>query len=444
MSITTESLVLRSRPTFVDTRRKEYQDLKSRVHQLLLDRLDLDRLAYVRREEAEPEIRSIITTMLDRETMPLSLVERDALTGDVLNELFGLGPLEVLLQDPAISDILVNRHDQVYIERDGIIEPTDVVFKDDRHLLRIIERIVSAVGRRIDESSPMVDARLQDGSRVNAVIPPVAIDGPVLSIRRFRTERLGADDLVERDALTDRMLEFLQAAVSCRLNVIVSGGTGAGKTTLLNVLSGFISDKERIVTIEDAAELMMRQRHVVRLETRPANIEGKGSVKQRDLVINALRMRPDRIILGEVRGEEAVDMLQSMNTGHDGGLTTIHANSTRDALHRLDTMVAMASLNLPERAIRQQIASAIHLLVHVTRMSDGTRKVTGITEITGMEGDVLTTQDIFIFERSGLGANGKVIGRFRATGIRPKCADRLIASGKTLSLDMFEHVKAVA
>ena len=433
-----------ARTLAVDARRADYQDLKSRIHQSLLDSLDLDRLTYVRREEAEPEIRSLILALLDRETTPLSQFERDSLTVDVLNELFGLGPLEVLLRDPAISDILVNRHDQVYIERNGVIEPTDVIFKDDRHLLRIIERIVSAVGRRIDESSPMVDARLADGSRVNAVIPPIALDGPVLSIRRFRTERLGANDLVARGALTERMLEFLQAAVSCRMNIIVSGGTGAGKTTLLNVLSGFISDRERIVTIEDAAELMMRQRHVVRLETRPANIEGKGAVKQRDLVVNALRMRPDRIILGEVRGEEAIDMLQAMNTGHDGGLTTIHANSARDALHRLDTMVAMASLNLPERAIRQQIASAINLIVHVTRLSDGSRRITGVTEITGMEGEVLTTQDIFVFERAGLAESGRVLGRFRATGIRPKCADRLVVSGKVLSPDMFEHTKVVA
>jgi pilus assembly protein CpaF len=332
----------------------------------------------------------------------------------------------------------------VYIERNGVLELTEVVFKDDRHLLRIIERIVSAVGRRVDESSPMVDARLADGSRVNAVIPPVALDGPTLSIRRFRTDKMGAHDLVERDALTLPMLHFLEAAVSARLNVLVSGGTGAGKTTLLNVLSGFISDRERIVTIEDAAELVLRQRHVVRLETRPANIEGKGAVKQRDLVINALRMRPDRIVLGEVRGEEALDMLQAMNTGHDGGLTTIHANGARDALHRLDTMVAMASLNIPERAIRQQIASAINLLVHVTRLSDGRRKVTGVTEITGMEQEIITTQEIFLFERTGISDDGRVKGVFRATGIRPKCADRIVASGRPLPGELFEHVKAVA
>jgi len=429
----------------VDTRRSDYQDLKSSIHQTLLDRLDLDRLAFVKREDAEPEIRQVIVAILARETetTPLSLSERERLTTDVLNELFGLGPLEELLRDPAISDVLVNRFDQVYIERNGVLELTQMAFKDDRHLMRIIERIVSAVGRRIDESSPMVDARLADGSRVNAIIPPLSLDGPVLSIRRFRTERLGAQDLVVRETLTQPMLDFLNAAVASRLNVIVSGGTGAGKTTMLNVLSSFISDKERIVTIEDAAELLLRQRHVVRLETRPANIEGKGAIRQRDLVINALRMRPDRIILGEVRGEEALDMLQSMNTGHDGGLTTIHANSSRDALYRLDTMVAMANLNLPERAIRQQIASAIHLLAHVTRLSDGRRRITNIMEVTGMEGGVLSTQDIFVFERSGVTEEGKVRGRFRATGIRPQCADRIASSGRVLPAQMFEHFQDV-
>jgi pilus assembly protein CpaF len=433
-------------PLMVDTRRPDYQDLKSRIHQALLDRLDLDRLAFVKREDAEPEIRRLIVDLLERETenTPLTLSERESLTGDVLNELFGLGPLEALLKDPAISDILVNRADQVYIERNGIIELTDIVFKDDRHLMRIIERIVSAVGRRIDESSPMVDARLADGSRVNAIIPPVALDGPVLSIRRFRTDRMGAQDLVERETLTQPMLDFLQVCVACRLNIIVSGGTGAGKTTMLNVLSGFISDRERIVTIEDAAELVFRQRHVVRLETRPANIEGKGAIRQRDLVINALRMRPDRLILGEVRGEEALDMLQAMNTGHDGGLTTVHSNGARDALYRLDTMVAMASLNLPDKAVRQQISSAIHLLVHLSRLSDGRRKVTGITEITGMEGEIITTQDIFVFERTGIGEDGMVKGRFRATGIRPKASERIVASGMSVPAEMFEHVQAVA
>jgi pilus assembly protein CpaF len=429
-----------------DTRNPDYQALQGRVHTELLNRLNLDRLATVRREEAEPELRTLIASILEREQqkMPLSLAERESLVVDVLHELFGLGPLEALLVDPTISDILVNRHDQVYVEREGRLEETDIVFRDDRHLLQIIERIVSAVGRRIDESSPMVDARLQDGSRVNAIIPPLALNGPVLSIRRFRTDRLGATDLVARDSLTAPMLEFLRAAVACRLNVLVSGGTGAGKTTLLNILSGFIGGTERVVTIEDAAELMLRQRHVVRLETRPANIEGKGAVRQRELVVNALRMRPDRIVVGEVRGEEALDMLQAMNTGHDGSLTTIHANTPRDALYRLDTMVAMANLNIPDKAIRQQVASAIEIVVQIARLSDGTRKVTAISEITGMEREMITMQDIFVFEKSGLDEEGRVRGRFRATGIRPKCSDRIAACGIQLQTAMFEHSKLVA
>jgi pilus assembly protein CpaF len=432
-------------PVAADARHPDYQAIKGRVHQELLNRLNLDRLAQVSVEEAEPELRSLIGGLLDREQKftPLSLVERESLIVDVLHELFGLGPLEPLLADRATSDILVNRFDQVYIEREGRITKTDVVFRDDRHLLHIIERIVSAVGRRVDESSPMVDARLKDGSRVNAIIPPLALDGPVLSIRRFRTDRLGADDLVARDSLTQPMLDFLKAAVACRLNVLISGGTGAGKTTLLNVLSGFIASHERVITIEDAAELMLRQPHVVRLETRPSNIEGKGMVRQRELVVNALRMRPDRIIVGEVRGEEALDMLQAMNTGHDGSLTTIHANSPRDALYRLDTMVAMANLNIPERAVRQQVASAIELVAQVSRLSDGTRRVTAISEITGMERDVITMQDIFVFEKAGLNEDGTVRGRFRATGIRPRCSERLAASGIQLPPPMFEHVKQV-
>jgi len=430
----------------MDMRSPYYQDLKSRIHQDLLNRLDLERLTRMRREDAEPEIRNLILGMIERESAstPLSLFEREALISDVLNELFGLGPLEILLRDPSVSDILVNRHNQVYIERDGKLEETDILFKDDGHLMQIIERIVSSVGRRIDESSPMVDARLADGSRVNAIIPPLALDGPAMSIRRFRTDRLGAQDLVDRESWTQPMLEFLRAVIACRLNLIVSGGTGSGKTTLLNILSGFIGGTERVVTIEDAAELKLRQRHVVRLETRPANIEGKGAVRARELVVNALRMRPDRIIVGEVRSEEALDMLQAMNTGHDGSLTTVHANSQRDALYRLDTMVAMANLNIPERAVRQQIASAVNIIVQVSRMSDGSRRVTGISEITGMEGEVITMQDIFVFERAGISPQGKVMGRFRATGIRPKCTERIAASGITLPMDMFEHVKAVA
>ncbi len=402
-----------------DMRSRQYQELKGRVHNELLGRLNLERLAKVKREDAEPEIKSLILGLLEREsqTTPLSLFERDALITDVLHEIFGLGPLEMLLKDPDISDILVNRYNQVYVEREGRLEETEIVFQNDAHLYRIIERIVSLVGRRIDESSPMVDARLQDGSRVNAVIPPLALDGPILSIRRFRTDRIGAQDMVDRQSLTQPMLDFLQGAVAARMNVIVSGGTGAGKTTLLNALSSFISERERIVTIEDAAELTLKQRHTVRLETRPANIEGQGAVRQRQLVVNALRMRPDRIIVGEVRGEEALDMLQAMNTGHDGSLTTIHANSPRDALYRLDTMVAMANLNIPDRAVRQQIASAVNVIVQISRMADGTRKVTAISELTGMEQDVITMQDIFLFERTGSTRKA----RSSAASARPAC-----------------------
>jgi len=428
-----------------DIRNPQYQELKGRIHQDLLGRLNLERLTKMSREEAEPEIRGLIQHLLDRENqrVPLSHYDRENIVQDVLHELFGLGPLEVLLQDSTISDILVNRASQVYVEREGRIEETDIVFRDDKHLMQIIERIVSAVGRRVDESTPMVDARLKDGSRVNAIVPPLALDGPVMSIRRFRTDRLGADDLIDRETLTRPMLDFLHGAVAARLNMIVSGGTGAGKTTMLNILSSFISSAERIVTIEDAAELRLRQRHVVRLETRPPNIEGKGAVRQRQLVINALRMRPDRIVVGEVRGEEALDMLQAMNTGHDGSLTTIHANSPRDALYRLDTMVAMANLNIPDKAVRQQIASAVNLIIQISRLSDGTRKVTSISELTGMEQDVITMQEIFVFKKTGIDENGRVVGAFRATGIRPKCADQLAVAGYKLPLEMFEHVHPV-
>jgi pilus assembly protein CpaF len=446
MSTFASALTSASSNAGLDTRSGNYQDLKNKIHQELLNRLDLERLTRMRRDDAEPEIRNLIVGMIERESasIPLSLYEREALIADVINELFGLGPLEMLLRDPNISDILVNRCDQVYIEREGKLESTSIVFRNDAHLMQIIERIVSSVGRRIDESSPMVDARLADGSRVNAIIPPLALDGPAMSIRRFRTDRLGAQELVVRDSWTQPMMEFLKCAISARLNIIVSGGTGSGKTTLLNILSSFINAGERVVTIEDAAELKLRQPHVVRLETRPGNIEGKGQVRARELVVNALRMRPDRIIVGEVRSEEALDMLQAMNTGHDGSLTTVHANSQRDALYRLDTMVAMANLNIPERAIRQQIASAINLIVQVSRQADGTRKVTGISEITGMEGEIITMQDIFVFERTGISPEGRVVGRFRATGIRPKCNDRIMASGMQLPMDMFDHVKAVA
>ena len=431
--------------TLTETNSPAYQALKGRIHQDLLNRLNLDRLTRTTRAEAEPEVRAVVREMLDRESqrVPLSFGERESLIGDVLNELFGLGPLEALLKDPEISDILVNNASQVFIERNGRIEDTGVVFRDDQHLMQIIERIVSAVGRRIDESTPMVDARLQDGSRVNAIVPPLALNGPALSIRRFRTDRLAADDLVTRESLTAPMLAFLRGTVAARMNILVSGGTGAGKTTLLNILSSFIGSAERVITIEDAAELTLRQRHVVRLETRPANIEGKGHVKQRHLVINALRMRPDRIIVGEVRGEEALDMLQAMNTGHDGSLTTIHANSPRDALYRLDTMVAMTNLNLPERAVRQQVSSAINLVVQVSRMADGTRKVTSISEITGMEQEVITMQEIFLFQKTGIAPDGRVLGMFRATGVRPKCSEALAIVGCQLPMDMFEHRQQV-
>ena len=423
--------------------RQQYLDLRANVHRKLLNRLNLEALALTDRSRAESEIRALLGQLLSEEGTPLSLSERDTLFVEVLDDVFGLGPLEPLLRDPGISDILVNTYQHVFVERRGVLERVAATFQDDRHLLRVIDRIVSAVGRRIDDSSPMVDARLADGSRVNAIIPPLAVDGPILSIRRFPAERLKSEDLVTLRALTQPMLDFLGHCVRARLNCLISGGTGAGKTTLLNVLSGFISDHERVVTIEDAAELQLRQEHVVRLETRPPNVEGKGAVRQRQLVVNALRMRPDRIVVGEVRGDEALDMLQAMNTGHDGSLTTVHANNARDALSRIETMIAMGATNLPERAMRQQISSAIQIVVQQTRMSDGTRKVTGISEITGMEGDIITMQEIFAFDKAGITQDGKVIGRFRATGVRPKVCERLKASGINLPAEMFEGVMEV-
>ena len=413
------------------------QEMKTRIHRRLLGRLNLSNLDTLDREQVVSEIRKVVHELLARETIPLNFEEREALVEQVLDEIFGLGPLEPLLKDPEISDILVNTHDQVYVERGGRLHETDVRFKDDRHLLQIIDRIVSAVGRRIDDSSPMVDARLADGSRVNAVIPPLALDGPHLSIRKFRRDALSGEDLLRTNSLTAPMLELLEGVVKSRLNVLISGGTGAGKTTLLNVLSGFIPADERIVTIEDSAELQLRQPHVVRLETRSPNIEGEGEVAQRALLVNALRMRPDRIVVGEVRAGEAVDMLQAMNTGHDGSLTTLHANTPRDALSRLETMISMAGLNLPERAMRQQVASAIQVVIQVGRLSDGTRKVVSLAEIVGMEGDVVTMQELFVFERHGVGEDGSVIGRFRSTGIRPRFADRMAAHGIRLPATMF-------
>ena len=423
--------------------RQQYLELKAGVHKKLLNRLNLEALAQADRPRAESEIKTLVTELLGEEGTPISLGERETLFGELIDEVFGLGPLEPLLRDPSISDILVNTYKNVFVERGGVLEKVPANFQDDRHLMRVIDRIVSAVGRRVDESSPMVDARLPDGSRVNAIIPPLAVDGPILSIRRFPAERLRAEDLVTLRALTRPMLEFLSHCVRARLNALISGGTGAGKTTLLNVLSSFISERERIVTIEDAAELQLHQEHVVRLETRPPNVEGKGAIRQRQLMVNALRMRPDRIVLGEVRSEEALDMLQAMNTGHDGSLTTVHANTPRDALTRIETMIAMGATNLPDRAMRQQISSAIQLVVQQTRLADGSRKITSISEITGMEGDVITMQEIFLFEKMGITQDGKVIGRFRATGVRPKCCERLKASGIHLPADMFEGVTEV-
>jgi pilus assembly protein CpaF len=423
--------------------RAQYLDLRANVHRKLLARLNLEALAQADRSRAEAEIRALFGELLAEEGMPISLAERETLFTELLDDVFGLGPLEPLLRDPSVNDILVNTYCNVFVERGGKLERVPTHFQDNRQLLRVIDRIVSGVGRRVDDSSPMVDARLADGSRVNAIIPPLAVDGPLLSIRRFPAERLKAEDLVSLRALTQPMLDFLSHCVRARLNGLISGGTGAGKTTLLNVLSGFISERERIVTIEDAAELQLHQEHVARLETRPPNVEGKGAIRQRQLVINALRMRPDRIVVGEVRGEEALDMLQAMNTGHDGSLTTVHANSPRDALSRIETMIAMGSTNLPERAMRQQVAAAIQFVVQQTRLSDGSRKVTSISEITGMEGDIITMQEIFVFEKVGVTQDGKVIGRFRATGVRPKCCERLRACGINLPADMFEGVTEV-
>ena len=416
-----------------------FQEIKSRLHRALINRMDLTKLNELAPEQIHSEVARLAEGVLAVEAMPLSVSERERLVGEVRHELFGLGPLEPLLADPTISDILVNSHRKIYIERRGKLEVTNVAFKDDEHLMRVIERIVTSVGRRIDESSPMVDARLRDGSRVNAIIPPLSIDGPVLSIRRFGTDPLRMSALIENRALTKEIAEMVEMCVRARLNILISGGTGAGKTTLLNALSAFIPETERIVTIEDSAELQLQQPHVVRLETRPPNIEGKGEVTQRDLVKNALRMRPDRIVIGEVRGGEAIDMLQAMNTGHDGSLTTIHANTPRDALSRLETMIQMTGMRLSDRAMRQQIASALDVVIQVARLSDGTRRVTSISEITGMEGEAITMQEIFQYERTGIDREGIVTGRFRATGIRPRFSERLKAYGMQLPRIFFEE-----
>ena len=430
-------LVAKGQPASQDG--NSFAQIKGRVHRRLLERLNLSNLDKLTREQVTDAIRKVTLDLIAQESVPLNFEEREELVKQVLDEIFGLGPIQPLIDDPEISDVLVNTWKQVFIERHGKLERTDVRFQDDRHLLQVIDRIVSAVGRRIDDSSPMVDARLPDGSRVNAIIKPLALDGPHLSIRKFKRDALSGEDLLRTESLNPAMLEMLQGVVKARLNILISGGTGAGKTTLLNILSSYIPANERIVTIEDSAELQLKQPHVVRLETRPANIEGMGEVPQRLLLVNSLRMRPDRIIMGECRGSEAVDMLQAMNTGHDGSITTLHANTARDALSRLETMISMASLDLPEKAMRQQIASAINVIIQVQRMSDGTRKVISVSEIVGMEGDVITMQDIFVFERMGLDENEKVLGKFKSTGIRPRFAERLKAYGIDLSQLLFAN-----
>ncbi len=417
---------------------RSYRELKQRIHALLLERVDLESMQRLTQEQIRDELRSLVERLLDEEAVVINDVERKNLTRDIRNEMLGFGPLETLLSDPTVSDILVNGHKQVYVERRGKLELTDVVFNDDAHLMKIIDKIVSRVGRRIDESSPMVDARLPDGSRVNAIIPPLAIDGPVMSIRRFSVDPLRLADLVAYTSMTAEMAEVLQGLGKAKMNILISGGTGSGKTTMLNVISGFIGHTERIVTVEDAAELQLQQPHVVRLETRPPNIEGKGEVSQRALVRNALRMRPDRIILGEVRGAEALDMLGAMNTGHEGSMATIHANTPRDAITRLENMISMAAANLPSKAIRQQISSAISVVVQVSRLIDGKRKVTSIQEITGMEGDVITMQEIFSFKQTGVGESGAVVGYFSASGIRPHFLERLKSFGIGISSAVFE------
>jgi pilus assembly protein CpaF len=419
-----------------------YQDLKSRVHNRLFDVIDFARISTVSEERVCSDIATATVQILEEEKFLLTLEERERFVKEIQHEVFGLGPLEPLLQDMTISDILVNGSGNIFIERRGKLEKTVARFRDDAHLMRIIDKIVSAVGRRIDESSPLVDARLADGSRVNVIIPPLALDGPAVSIRRFGADPLTVENLVENGALTPEIVELLRAVVACRLNVLISGGTGAGKTTLLNVVSSFIPEDERIVTIEDSAELQLKQEHVVRLETRPANIEGTGRIAQRDLVINSLRMRPDRIVVGEVRGPESLDMLQAMNTGHDGSLTTVHANTPRDALSRVETMVAMAGLDMPQRSVRNQIASAINVVIQLSRLSDGRRKLVSLQEITGMEGEIVTMQEIFTFERHGIDADKNVLGEIVPTGVRPKFAEKLKLSGYPLAANLFDrHVR---
>jgi pilus assembly protein CpaF len=424
-------------PVAVQPRRDSFQELKVRLHKKLIDSLDFSVLTTLDRNVLRDQIKEVAEKLLLEEELFLSQENKERLITEIQSETLGLGPIEKYMHDPDISDILVNTYDQVYIEKFGKLQLTDTKFKDDNHLMQIIDRIVSQIGRRVDESSPMVDARLPDGSRVNAIIHPLALDGPVLSIRRFRVNVLSMEDLLANKSLFPSMVELLKGAVRARLNIIISGGTGAGKTTLLNILSGYIPSDERIVSIEDSAELKLQQPHVVRLETRPPNIEGKGQVTQRDLVRNTLRMRPDRIIIGEVRGSEIYDMLQAMNTGHDGSLTTVHANSTRDVLLRLETLMLLSGIDIPERGIRELISSAINVVIQVTRYSDGTRKISSISEIVGMERNTITMQEIFYFEKTGVGKDGQILGNYRPTGIRPKFMDRLLRSGVHLPLELF-------
>jgi pilus assembly protein CpaF len=419
------------------------EKFKSEVHRALISKLDLEKLSRVNSDQARQAVAGMVNDIISNQRVPLTFGEQEQIQADLLDEVFGLGPLEPLLADLKISDILVNGKDHVFIERGGILKRADTTFRDDRHLLQIIDRIVSRVGRRVDESSPMVDARLPDGSRVNAIIPPLALDGPALSIRRFGTGPLAANQLVELKSISPEMMEMLAAAVSARISILVSGGTGAGKTTFLNILSQYIPKNERIVTIEDAAELQLALENIVRLETRPPNVEGQGAIRQRQLLINSLRMRPDRIIIGEVRGEEAFDMLQAMNTGHEGSMTTVHANTPRDALTRLESMVAMTNMNLPEKTVRQQMASAISIVVQVSRMSDGSRKVVSVSEITGMEENIISMQEIFSFNKKGIGPDGKVIGVFQPSHIRPKFLERLRISGIVLPPSLFEQTLEV-
>jgi pilus assembly protein CpaF len=441
--LTWEQRLLRNASGARAALKPEYQELKFTLHRKLLDKINLEALATIDNQRVRSEVRQALITLIDSEPTLLSAIEKQQISDEVLDEVFGLGPLEPMLGDPTISDILVNTHRQVYVERRGLLELTNVTFRDSSHLMRIIDKIVSQVGRRIDESTPMVDARLTDGSRVNAIIPPLAVDGPLLSIRKFTTDKLMPNDLVDKKSMTPGMMELLEACVKARLNIIIAGGTGSGKTTLLNALSSFISPRERIVTIEDAAELQLKQPHVARLETRPANLEGTGAVRMRELLVNSLRMRPDRIVVGECRGEEALDMLQAMNTGHDGSLTTVHANSPRDGISRLEVMVSLANANMQLVSIRQQISSAVQVLVQTSRLSDGTRRTINLTEVTGMEGEVITLQDIFVFEKRGVNSEGRIVGRFAATGIRPKFYEKLLAAGIRLRPDLFDEVAEI-